>query len=106
MLRVSISVPSSAAVLTVTSTSKLPLASIGTRLVIEKMKIKSVDSTTVQGGVIMSLLKLTVVLELKLVSLPAINRKRGNGIKWEDKAESGISLMLRGAGGGRHSTNV
>ena len=106
MLRVSISVPSSAAVLTVTSTSKLPLASIGTRLVIEKMKIKSVDSTTVQGGVIMSLLKLTVVLELKLVSLPAINRKRGNGIKWEDKAESGISLMFLGAGGGRHSTNV
>ena len=105
-MRVSVSVPSSVAVFTVTSTSKLPRASMPTGLVIEKMKIKSVDSATVQGGVIISPLKLTVVSELKLVSLPAINRKRGSGIKWEEKAESGMSLMLRGAGGSRHSTDV
>ena len=106
MVKVSISVPFFAAVFTVTSTSKLPLTSMGTRLVIEKMKIKFFDSATAQGGVIMSSLKLTVVSELKLVSLPVINRKRGSGIKWEEKAESGMSLMLRVACGGMHPTDT
>ena len=101
-MRVSRAVLSSTPVLTVTSTSALPRVSILTGVIIEKVKIKSVDRVTVHGDVITSPLKLTVVSEVKLVSLPAINKKRGSGIKWEQKAESGMSVMLSGADGGRH----